>query len=115
MIHLFIIATTSSSFKLSLTGISLILIPITTASAGALSVADKVIFEIIINKHNKNKKQYEKDQRTIETFDKLYRKSLQYNIYSIKLNMKVCITFLLNLLMKQKMNLFYKYDYKSIS
>ena len=73
-------ATTSSSITLSLTGIGSIVIPISTASACALSIGNKVVYEIIINKYNKNKKQYEKDQQTIKSFDKLYRKSLQDNI-----------------------------------
>ena len=30
--------------------------------------------------YNKYKKQYERDQNTIESFDKLYRKSLQDNV-----------------------------------
>ena len=72
-----IIATTSSSITLSLTGIGLIVIAISTASACALSIGNKVIYEKIINKCNKYKKQYEKDQQTIKSFDKLYRKSLQ--------------------------------------
>ena len=55
-----IIATTSSSITLSLTGIGLIVIPKSTASACALSIGIKVIYEITINKHNKYKKQYEK-------------------------------------------------------
>ena len=33
-----------------------------------------------MNKNNKYKKQYERDQQTIKSFDKLYRKSLQNNI-----------------------------------
>ena len=33
-----------------------------------------------MNKNNKYKKQYEKDQQTIKYFDKLCRKSLQDNI-----------------------------------
>ena len=33
-----------------------------------------------MNKNNKYKKQFEKRQQTIETFDKLYRKTLQDNI-----------------------------------
>ena len=65
-----IIATTSSSNTLSLTGIGLIVIPISTASACALSVGNKVFYEVIINKYNKYKKQYEKDQQTIKSFDK---------------------------------------------
>ena len=48
-----IIATTSSSFTLSLTGIGLIAIPISTATACGLSLCNKVIYEIIINKYNK--------------------------------------------------------------
>ena len=75
-----IIATTSSSITLSLTGIGLIVIPISTASACALSIGKNVIYEIIVNKYNKYKKQYEKDQQTIKSFDKLYRKSLEDNV-----------------------------------
>ena len=33
-----------------------------------------------MNNYNKQKKQYEEDQQTIKTFDKLYRKSLQDNV-----------------------------------
>ena len=75
-----IIATTSSSITLSLIGIGLIAIPISTATACGLSIGKKVINELLINKNNKYKKQYEKDQQTIKSFDKLYRKSLQDNV-----------------------------------
>ena len=75
-----IIATTSSSITLSLTGIGLIAIPISTAIACGLSIGNKVLYEIIINKYNKYKKLYERDQNTIKTFDKLNRKSLQDNV-----------------------------------
>ena len=75
-----IIATTSSSVTLSLTGIGLIVIPISTALACALSIGNKVLYEVIINKYNKYKKLYERDQNTIKSFDKLYRKSLQDNV-----------------------------------
>ena len=88
-----IIATTSSSITLSLTGISLIAIPISTASACALSIGNKVIYEIIINKYNKYKKQYEKDQITNKSFDKLYRKSLQDNIIDKSENESLCNIF----------------------
>ena len=33
-----------------------------------------------MQKYNKEKKQYERDQNTIKSFDKLYRKSLQDNV-----------------------------------
>ena len=75
-----IFTTTSSSITLSLTGVGLIVIPISTASACLLSIVNKVMYEVIINKYNKHKKQYEKDQQTIKSFDKLYRKSLQVKI-----------------------------------
>ena len=75
-----IIATTSSSITLSLTGIRLIAIPISTPTACGLSIANKVIYEIVINKYNKYKKQYEKDQQTFEFFDNVYRKKLQDNV-----------------------------------
>ena len=75
-----IIATTSSSITLSLTGIGLIAIPKSTATACGLSIGNKVLYEIIIKKYNKYKKLYERDQNTIKSFDKLYRKSLQDNV-----------------------------------
>ena len=65
---------------LSLMESGVIAIPIPTASACALSIGTKVLYEIILNKYNKNKKQYEEDQQALKSFDKLYRKSLQDNI-----------------------------------
>ena len=52
-----IIATTSSSITLSLSGNGLIVIPISTASYCALPVGNKVVYEIILKNYNKNKKQ----------------------------------------------------------
>ena len=75
-----IIATTSSSITLSFTGNGLIAIPKSTATACGLSIGNRVIYEIIINKYNKHKKLYERDQQTPKSFDKLYRKPLQYNV-----------------------------------
>ena len=72
-----IIATTSSSITLSLTGTGLIVTPISTASACALSIGNKVLYEVILNQYNKYKKQYERDQQTIKSFDKINGKSLQ--------------------------------------
>ena len=73
-----IIAATSTSITLSITGIGLIVIPISAGIACGLSLANKVLHKLIINKYNKYKKLY--DQNTIKSFDKLYRKSLQDNI-----------------------------------
>ena len=72
-----IIAATSTSITLSITGIGLILLPISAGIACTLSLGNKVLHKLIINKYNKYKKQYERDQQTIKSFDKLYRKSLQ--------------------------------------
>ena len=56
------IATTSSSITLSVTGIGLIAIPISIATACGLSLGNKLIYEIIIIKYNNYRKRYEKDQ-----------------------------------------------------
>ena len=75
-----IIGTTSTSITLSITGIGLIILPISTGIGCTLSLGNKVLHKLIISKHNKNKKQYEKDRNTINSFDKLHRKSLQDNL-----------------------------------
>ena len=72
-----IIGATSTSITLSITGVGLI---ISAGVACGLSLGNKVLHKIIINKYNKYKKQYERDQKTIKSFDKLYRKSLQDNL-----------------------------------
>ena len=75
-----IIGATSTSITLSIAGVGLIILPISAGIACALSLGNKILHKIIINKYNKYKKQYERDQNTIKSFDKLYRKSLQDNI-----------------------------------
>ena len=75
-----IIGETSTSITLSITGVGLIILPISAGIACTLSLGNKVLHKLIINKYNKYKKIYERDQDTIKSFDKLYRKSLQDNI-----------------------------------
>ena len=75
-----IIAATSTSITLSVTGIGLIVLPISAGIACGISLGNKILHKLIINKYNKYKKQYEKDQNTIKSFDKLDRKSLQDNV-----------------------------------
>ena len=75
-----IIGATSTSITLSFTGIGLIVLPISAGIACTLSLANKILQKLITNKYSKYKKQYEIDQQTIKSFDKLYRKSLQDNI-----------------------------------
>ena len=60
-----IIAATSTSITLSVTGVVLIILPISAGIACALSLGNKVLHKLIINKYNKYKKQYERDQQTI--------------------------------------------------
>ena len=75
-----IIGATSTSITLSITGVGLIILTISASIACGLSLSNKVLHKLIINKYNKYKKQYERDQNTIKSFDKLYRKSLQDNV-----------------------------------
>ena len=75
-----IIGATSTSITLSITGMGLIILPISAGIACTLSLGNKILHKLIINKYNSYKKQYERDQQTIKSFDKLYRKSLQDSI-----------------------------------
>ena len=75
-----IIGATSTPITLSVTGVGLINLPMSAGIACTLSLGNKKIHKLIINKYNKYKKQYDRDQQTIKSFDKLYRKSLQDNV-----------------------------------
>ena len=72
-----IIGATSTSITLPITGIGLIILSISAGNACTLSLENKVLQKLIINKYNKYKKLYRRDQETIKSFNKLYRKSLQ--------------------------------------
>ena len=72
-----IITAMSTSLTLSITGFGLFYLSISAGIACTLSLGNKVLHKIILNKYNKYKKQFERDQQTIKSFDKLYRKSLQ--------------------------------------
>ena len=88
-----IIGATSASITLSITGVGLIILPISAGIDCTLSLGNKVLQKLIINKYNKYKKEYERDQQTIESFDKLYRKSLQDNVIDKYENESVCNVF----------------------
>ena len=75
-----IIGATSTSITLSVTGFGLIILPISAGIACTLSLFNKVLLKLIINKYNKCEKLYERDLQAIKSFDKLYRNSLQDNI-----------------------------------
>ena len=107
-----IIATTSTSITLSVTGVGLIILPISAGIACTLSLGNKILHKFIINKYNKYKKQYEKDQQTIMSFDKLYRKSLQDNIIDKNEYNSLCNIFT-KYVDENKNNFFYKHEYKN--
>ena len=71
------IGATSTSITLSITGFGLIILPISPGIVSTISLGNKIMHKLIINNYNKYRKQYEKDQQTFKSFDKLYRKSLQ--------------------------------------
>ena len=61
--------------------------------AGGLTNSNKVFYEIVIQRYIKYKKQYEKDQKTIKSFNKLYRKPLQPNVNDRSEYGKLCNIF----------------------
>ena len=78
-----IIATTSTSITLGLTGFGLIVIPISSSIACGLTISNKVIYEIIIQKQNEYKKQKTNMKNTnklLKFLTNFFKKSLQYNV-----------------------------------
>ena len=53
---------------------------ISVGIACGLTVSEKSTYEIVMEKYNKCKKEYQLDQRMIKPFEKLYRKRLHYNL-----------------------------------
>ena len=108
-----IIATTFSSITLSVIGIGLTATPISAATACGLSIGNKVIYEIVMQKYNKYKKPYDKDQQTIKSFDKLIRKSLRNIAIDENEYESLCKIFLLSIGMKRELNLFCRQEHKN--
>ena len=75
-----IIASSFNSIVLSLSGIGLIVTPISTGIACGLTIGTKVIYEVVMQNHKNYNKQNQTDQQNIESSDKLYRKSFQDNV-----------------------------------
>ena len=63
-----IIATKSGSIPVFFTGNSLIVIPISTGKSCGLTIGNKVIYEIKMEKHIQYRKQNQKDQQTNKPF-----------------------------------------------
>ena len=108
-----IIGATSTSIILSIIGIGLTVLPISAGIACTLSLGNKVLLNLIINKDNKNKKLYERDQKTIKSFDKLYRKSLQDNVIDKTENDSLCNIFTKYVDENKNESFFYKHEYKN--
>ena len=75
-----IIGSTSTSVTLSITGVGLIVVPISAGIACGVSLCNELLYEISVKNYNKYNKEYQKDELTIKSLDKLYRKCLQDNI-----------------------------------
>ena len=113
-----IIGATSASLTLSITGVRLIILPLSAGIACGLSLCNKILQKLIKNKYNKFKKQYERDQIKIKSFDKLYRKALQDNVIDKNEYESLCNiftkyvdenkneSFFINLNLKIKLNFF---------
>ena len=56
--------------------------------ACGLSIGNEVMYEIVMQKYNNYKKQYQKDQNPIDSFDKLY-KNVYKMVYLTKMNMNL--------------------------
>ena len=97
-----ITAVTSTSIALSFTAIRLIVLPISAGIACTLSLGNKLLHELIIKKYNKHKKQYEKYQQPIISFDKINRKSLKDNIIDKNENESLCNSFTKHLKERKK-------------
>ena len=79
-----IIGANTTSVTLSVTGVGLIVVPISAGIACALSSGNNNIQD------NKNKKQYQKDQQTIKSVDRSYRKYFQDNLIDQNENDSSC-------------------------
>ena len=71
----------------------MIVLPISAGIACTLSLGNKVLHKLIINKYKKYEKLYERDQLTIKSFDKINRKPLQDNIIDKSENESLCNIF----------------------
>ena len=66
-----IIGATTTPVNLLFTGVGLIVVQAAAEIACALSIGNKVFYRTTFNRYNKYKKQFEKDQATMKSFDKL--------------------------------------------
>ena len=96
---------TTTSVTLSVTGVGLIVGPL------CAGIACSLLHKLIMNKNKKYKKQYEKDQQSKKSFDKLYTKYLEDNIIDQNEYESLCNVFT-EKLDETKNEPFYKYEDK---
>ena len=87
-----IIATTTNSITLSHSGVGLIVIAMSTGVACGLKFTKRVIYERVVQKHSKHKKN-QKAQQTDKLFDRLYRKCLKDDLIDKKEYESLCNNF----------------------
>ena len=107
-----IIAATSTSITLWIIGIGLIILPISAGLSCTLSLENKVLHKLIMNRYNKYKHHYEGDQQTIKSFDLLYRESLQDNVIDKTEYESLCNIFTIYV-DEPKSEVFYEHKYKN--
>ena len=106
-----IMRATSVLIFLSVFGFGLIVSPKSAGRACFLSLGNKILHKLIVNKSNKYKKQFGNNQETIKPFDKFYKKSLQDNLIN-KNEYESFVDILLNLCLIQKVNHFINLNMK---
>ena len=102
------LGATTTSRTLSVAGVGLIVVPISSGIACALSLGNRMLHKMILNNYIKYKKQYQKYQQTIKSFDKLYRRSLEENLIDKNEYESFCNIFN-NYVDEKKNESFYKY------
>ena len=108
-----IISATTASVTLSVTGVGLVLVPISAGVACALSLGNKVLQKIVLNKYTRYEEQNYKDQQT-STPLRNYRRKFYEITEMIKMNIDLYVKISLNTLLKQKRNVFHKNKQKHL-
>ena len=76
-------ATTSTFVMLSVTSIGLKVIPLLTGVGYAITISNKIIYEIVVQTYNKNKKHYE-STTSYKLFCQVFWKSVQDHVIDKK-------------------------------
>ena len=102
------------SITLSITGIGLIRLLNSAGFACTLSLSNKVLHKMFINKYDKYKKPYERVQQTKKFLDKFFKKTLQDKVCDEKDSELLCEIFT-KYVDETKNEYFFELDYKNKS